>query len=242
MSKFYFPQEKMPAIVIGVDVETGSLRSDAFIFSAGASAWDVTLLRHIGCSYGVADANDEKAAAIFHKDPATMSWWEGKEDPSRSPCREAYNEIMSGTIKLPELLWQISKFVTSFADKNAVITMRGPEFDNPILMNAFAQCDVSPGFLRKFSKIDSDRTAHRMMATLGFHPDLDAEEHNWTCGNQNAYPHHAGYDATAEGYMTARAYHLMMLVNKLGYDRAAQANEMMRSGDYDPLPFIKDFA
>ncbi|QVW28731.1 putative exoribonuclease [Erwinia phage pEa_SNUABM_8] len=233
---------RVPQIVIGVDGETKSMRSDAYLISLGMAAWDVTTLRLIGAFYQTIDPNDEKAKAIFHEDPSTLAWWRGEGDnPDYAPCPEAYKEAFSGTMKMPEVLWSAYKFLEGFKapNRNVTLTMRGPDFDHPILMNAFAQCDVPTSLLRRFSMLDSDRTAERIASAMGLEPNYDAESHNWTRGKE-AYLHHAGYDAAREGYITARIYHLALVAKRHGFERMLEAHHQICTGEYAPMEFLRE--
>lgn len=229
----------IPSIVVGADAETKSLRPDAYILSIGLAAFDVATLRLIGASYTSIDPNDPEAAKVFHTDPQTIGWWEGKDRPEYAPSEAARLEAFSGTTNIKDALWNAKKFLDSLGDKPMTITMRGPDFDAPILMNAFAQCDVPPGKFRKFSMLDSDRTAERLMYAFGLEPDMDAEAHNWTRG-KDFIEHHAGFDAAKEGYMTARIYHLALIARNHGFPRMLEAHEQMRTGEYIPTMFLRE--
>lgn len=231
---------RIPNIVIGADGETKSMRSDAYLVSIGFAAYDVPTLRFIGAYYQNIDPNDEKAQAIFHEDPGTMAWWRGEgENPEYAPSREAYAEAFAGTMKMPEALWGAYRFLEGFKDKVCTITMRGPDFDAPIMMNAFAQCDVPAGMLRRFSMLDSDRTAERLAHAMGLAPDYQAESHNWTRGKE-AYLHHAGYDAAREGYITARIYHLALIAKRHGFERMLEAHNQLCTGEYAAMEFLRE--
>lgn len=231
---------RVPNIVIGVDVETKSLRSDAYPIAVGITAWDVPTLRLIGSFYQTIDPNDEKAKSIFHEDPGTLAWWRGEgEDPAYAPSPEAYKEAFSGTTKMPEVLWGAYRFLEGFKTQITTLTMRGPEFDSPILMNAFAQCDVPTSLLRRFSMLDSDRTAERITYALGLEPDFQAESHNWTRGKE-AYLHHAGFDSAREGYITARIYHLALVGKRHGFERMLEAHNRLCTGEYAPMEFLRE--
>lgn len=230
---------RLPNIIIGLDVETKSMRSDAYILSIGLTVWDVTTLRLIGSFYDTIDPEDPKAKEIFHEDPETMRWWNGLTDnPQYCPSPEARAEAFSGKRKLPEVLWDVRNFLEKFKEHQVGITMRGPDFDSPIIMNAFAQCNVPTSLLRRFSALESDRTAERIQHAFDIAPDYEAESHNWTRG-KNAYLHHAGFDSAREGYITARVYHLAMIMRKFGWERMMEAHTALRSGDYCALDFLK---
>lgn len=231
---------RIPNIVIGADGETKSMRSDAYLLAVGFAGWDVTTLRYIGGYYQTIDPNDEKAKSIFHEDPGTMAWWRGEGDnPAYAPSPEAYKEAFSGTMKMPEALWGAYRWLETFRDKVCTITMRGPDFDSPIMMNAFLQCDVPTSILRRFSMLDSDRTAERIMHALGLVPDYQAESHNWTRG-KDAYLHHAGFDACREGYITARMYHLALIAKRHGFERMLEAHHQICTGEYAPMEFLRE--
>lgn len=231
---------RIPNIVIGVDGETKSMRSDAYLIALGMAAWDVATLRLIGAFYQTIDPNDEKAKAIFHEDPGTMAWWRGEGDnPAYAPSPEAYKEAFSGTLKMPEVLWAGYKFLEGFRNQQCTLAMRGPDFDHPILMNAYAQCDVPTSLLRRFSMLDSDRTAERIMAALGMEPCYEAESYNWTRGKE-AYLHHTGYDAAREGYVTARMYHLALIGKRHGFERMLEAHHQICTGEYAPMEFLRE--
>lgn len=231
---------RIPNVVIGVDVETKSLRSDAYPIALGMAAWDVATLRLIGAFYQTIDPNDEKAKGVFHEDPGTMAWWRGEGDnPDYAPSPEAFKEAFSGTMKMPEVLWAGYKFLEGFKKQQVTLTMRGPDFDAPVLMNAYAQCDVPTSLLRRFSMLDSDRTAERLAHAFGLEPNYEAESHNWTRGKE-AYLHHAGYDAAREGYITARIYHLALIAKRNGFERMVEAHHQMCTGEYAPMEFLRE--
>lgn len=232
-------QPTLPTLVIGADAETKSLRPDAYLLTTGLVAFDVPTLKMVGSSYMRIDPNDPKAKAVFHEDPQTVGWWEGKGEPEYAPSREAYTEAWGGTTPMPEALWAMRKWLDEITGKhNFVITMRGPDFDSPIFMNAFAQCDVPPGKFRKFSALDSDRTAERLALAFGFEPDLTVEQVYWTRGKP-AFEHHALWDAAKEAYTTARIYHLALITREYGYERAKACHEELKTGEYIP-PQIRD--
>jgi len=226
----------IPSIVVGCVAKTKSVRPDAYILSLGLAAYDIATLRLIGASYNTIDPNDPQAEAIFHTDPQTIGWWEGKEE-DRSPPEAARIEAFSGTTKMPEALWNAKKFLDSLGQHEVVLTMKGPEFHAPIILNAFAQCDVPQGKFRKSTNYDSDRTAERFAAAFGLTANMDAEEHNWTRG-KDAVAHHAGFDAAREGYLTARLYHLALVARRHGFPRMLEAHEQMRTGEYVPAEFL----
>lgn len=230
---------KIPTIVVGADGETQSLRPDAYLLSIGLAAFDVPTLRLIGAYYQTIDPIDPNALKIFHVDPGTIAWWRGEDKPEYAPSREAYAEAFSGTTKMPEVLWGAKKFLDEFEGKDVTLTMRGPDFDSPIIMNAFAQCNVPAGRFRKFSMLDSDRTAQRIMHAFGLEPDYDAEAHNWTRG-KDAYEHHAAFDAAKEGYITARIYHLALIAKRHGFQRMLEANDQLRTGEYTATQFLRE--
>lgn len=229
----------IPSIVVGGDVETKSLRPDAYILSIGLAAFDIATLRLIGASYQAIDPNDAEANRVFHTDPSTIGWWEGKDNPDYAPSEAARKEAFSGTTNIKDALWTAKKFLDDLGNKPLVLTMRGPDFDSPILMNAFAQCDVPPGKFRKFSMLDSDRTAERLAHAFGLLPDMEAEAHNWTRG-KDFIEHHAGFDAAKEGYLTARIYHLALIARTHGFPRMQEAHEQMRTGEYIPTMFLRE--
>lgn len=234
------PDVRLPTVVIGVDVETKSMRADAYIVSLGMAAWDVATMRLIATHYQTIDPEDEKAKAIFHEDPGTMAWWRGEgDDPTYSPSREAYKDTFSGTMKMPEALWGAYRFLEKFKTYRATMTMRGPDFDAPILMNAFKQCDVPTSILRRFSMLDSDRTAERIMHAFGLEPNYPVESQHWTRG-KDAYLHQAGWDAAREGYITARIYHLALIAKHHGFERMLEAHAQMQTGEYAAVDFLRE--
>lgn len=234
------PDIRIPTVVIGADVETKSMRTDAYVVSLGFAAWDVATMRLIAHHYQNIDPEDEKAKAIFHEDPGTLAWWRGEgDDPAYAPSREAYAEAFGGTMKMPEALWGAYRFLEKFKQHKVTITMRGPEFDEPILMNAFLQCDVPTSILRRFSMIDSDRTAERIMHAFGLTPNYPAESQHWTRG-KDAYLHHAGWDAAREGYITARIYHLALIASRHGFERMMAAHNQMMTGEYAAMDFLRE--
>ncbi|MGL5223057.1 MAG: 3'-5' exoribonuclease domain-containing protein [Shewanella sp.] len=233
------PVIRLPNIIIGADVESKSMRADAYILSIGLTAWDVATMRLIGAFYDTIDPNDEIAKGIFHEDPATMAWWAGMSDtPEFCPSEEARIEAFSGTRKMPEVLWDARNFLEKFKGQQVGITMRGPDFDSPIIMNAMSQCNVPTSLFRRFSALESDRTAERIMHAFDLAPDYEAESCNWTRG-KNAYSHHAGFDSAREAYTTARIYHLAMILRKFGWERMIEAHHALRSGDYCAMDFLK---
>lgn len=237
---FDAPDIHIPTIIIGVDVETKSTRADAYPVSIGAGAWDIATMRLIATHYQTIDPNDEKAKAIFHEDPYTMAWWRGEGDnPDYAPSREAFAEAFSGTMPMPEALWGMYHFFEKFKSHKVALSMRGPEFDQPILMNAFSQCDVPTSLLKRFSMLDSDRTAERIMHAFNLTPDYRAESHNWTRG-KDAYLHHACFDAAREGYITARIYHLAMVARLHGFDRMLEAHNQLMTGEYTAMDYLRE--
>ncbi|AWN08821.1 putative endodeoxyribonuclease [Salmonella phage SPAsTU] len=221
----------IPSVVVGTDLETLALRSDAFILTMANVAFDVPTMKMIGSCYQKVDPNDEKAKEVFYIDPKTVGYWEGKDNPDYAPCEEARKEAYSGTTPLPEALWAMKKFLDDLGDVKMVITCRGPEFDHPILMNAFAQCNVHPGKYRKFSILDSDRTIERLAAAFGLEPNWEIEAPNWTHGKE-AYEHNANFDAAKEAYSTARLYHLALVARTYGFERMLDAHREMCTGEY----------
>ncbi|AFQ96672.1 putative endodeoxyribonuclease [Erwinia phage phiEaH2] len=228
--KPYMPT--MPSIVVGADVETQSLRDDAYIIAMGLVGFDIPTMKMVGSFYKTIDPKDPKAMEIFHIDPSTLGWWEGKDNPDYAPTEQARIEAFSGTEKIDQVLWEAKKWLdTISANHEIVITMRGPEFDSPKIMNAFQQCDVPAGKFRKFSILDSDRTTERLAHAFGLVPNHTAEAHHWTRG-KDAYEHNAGFDAAKEAYCTARMYHLALVAKTYGFERMLECHNEMCSGEY----------
>lgn len=222
-----------PTVVVGTDLETLALRPDAYILTLANVAFDVPTMKMIGSCYHKIDPNDAKAKEIFYIDPQTVGYWEGKGDPEYAPSEKARIEAFSGTTPLPEALWAAKKWLDDLGNVKMVITMRGPDFDAPILMNAFAQCDIPPGKYRKFSILDSDRTAERIAYAFGLEPNWHAEAHHWTRGKE-AYEHNANFDAAKEAYSTTRIYHLALVARTYGFERMLEAHREMCTGEYIP--------
>lgn len=222
----------LPSIVVGADVETKAIRSDAYILAMGLVGFDVPTMKMVGSFYSTVDPNDEAAKAIFHEDEQTIGWWQGKGDPDYAPSEEARAEAWSGKENIKQVLWGAKKWLDDISANHPItITMRGPEFDSPIILNAFAQCDVPPSRFRKFSILDSDRTAERLSYAFGLIPDYHAEAHHWTRGKE-AYEHNAGFDAAKEAYCTARIYHLALVAKTFGFERMLECHNEMCSGEY----------
>lgn len=226
----------IPEVVIGADVETKSVKPDAYVVSMALNAFDVETLKHIGCCYGTIDPNDENAKC-FHEDAGTMSWWRGEGDPNYAPSREAFKEAFSGKDKLPDVLKRMVDFAEPLRRKHKVsVATRGPEFDIPIIRNALSECGLYEGIFRNFSANDSDRTAERVLSLLNMDIDHAAEEWIWVKKNEWV-EHMPAFDSALSAYRTARCFHLCGLVGKYGSEVAREALELIRTNQYDAMKF-----
>ena len=226
----------LPTVVVGVDVETKAIRPDAYIISVGAAAFDVATLKRISNYYSNIDPNNEDHNKMFHTDAETLAYWNGEGKPEYAPSEAARIEAFSGTANMKNVLWDLTKYLDSLGDIKMTITMRGPEFDGPILLNAMAGLNVKQGKMRRFSSYDSDRTAERLAEAFGFTLNPEAEAKNWLQHDQDI-EHHAGSDAAREGYTTARIYHLGQVLTAYGYDKALECHNRLASGELYISPF-----
>lgn len=236
----YIP--KIPVIVHGFDAETKALRPDAYILSMGMATFDIATLTLLGCSYVAVDPNDPEANEIFHTDPGTLEWWEGKGNPDYAPSPEARKAAFSGTTKMPDALRIMVNYVEQFKKFDSVIVSRGPEFDIPIVCNALVRCNQYQGLFRRFSANDSDRTVERLMLAMGLEMDQDTEQHNWLRSGGEWVEHHPGFDSARSAYRTARAYHLAHIAKNHGFEQMLVAHKALRAGNYNPpLGFKGEF-
>lgn len=227
----------IPTVVTAADLETAALRPDAYILTCALSTIKIATLEFMLHTYVRFDPNDKDAEAIFYKDPKTIGYWHGRDNPDYAPSERARLEAFGGTTPIMEGLPKLVNHLESFKNMGQVLTSRGPDFDMPIIRNALQQCNLYQGPFMKVSLFDSDRTAERLAKCLGWEINEDVERERWIVGDFNE-EHMAPYDAAKEAYTTARAYHLCCVFRLKGGEAANMANNLLREGKYEPREFL----
>jgi hypothetical protein len=114
---------------LSIDIETQSSDTNAVILSVGCVEFS-TKNGHVKSDYFYEKA-DPARQPERHTCPNTLDWWNKQHESVRT-------EAFSGTLSLEELLVGICHwFDSSPTRKNQKVWVRGSNFDDPILRQAF---------------------------------------------------------------------------------------------------------
>lgn len=122
-----------------VDLETMGKRAGCVILSIGAVEFDP--LQGLGREFYKIISIESCKAAGLHIDPSTMEWWEKQSSEARQVLKDAHS------INAMSLENVLLKFNTWLAQTKGVkVWGNGADFDNAILISAYAAVGVPQGW------------------------------------------------------------------------------------------------
>lgn len=213
---------RVPRYTLGIDIETKDTRATAYILAIGCVLFDNYTLKKINIlDLGFLPDDPEQAHRTESK--STIEWWHTRSNNPRFPTQEAYDRAWGGKLSYSEGMRIFDQFIRELPGKyEVVLPMRGPDFDAVILQNATQDLNLRTPIPARM--LDSHRTVERVVTALGLPSISEAEACRFKMGGEPLL-HWAVYDASIEGYETARMYYALHSIRANGYDLTAAAFE-----------------